>query len=261
LQIAPPGQVVDPGFEMSAHDIARSIAHELIDQGALAVVLMGSHSRGDALPHSDIDVAVLGKGPEYRLARRNGHLVAISWTMPEEVKRAMYAPATAGIVVQGWRDGQPLIDPSGHAAELRRAALAWDWSVVGEAACDNYVAEELAGLAEEVHKLVNLLDSGNLRGAAVQRSILAFRIGMILAVHLRLLYATENVLWDLVANALDERWRVVQDAAFGLSDESFVETCSAALDLYRHATELIIPLMDKRQVAVVRAAAALGLGT
>ncbi len=144
-------------------------------------------------------------------------------------------------------------------AELRQAALEWDWSVVGDAACDAYVAEELTGLAEEVHKLVNLFESGNVRGAAVQRSLLSFRIGMILSVHLRLLYTTENILWDLVANALDERWRAAQDAAFGLSGESFAETCSAALDLYRLAAELILPLMDERQAAVVQAAVALEL--
>ncbi len=100
---------------MSAHEIACTIARELMDQGAIAVVLMGSHARGDALPHSDIDLIALGSGPEYRLERRHDYLVAISWTQPEDVERAMRAPATAGLVVQGWRDGLPLLDPAGRA--------------------------------------------------------------------------------------------------------------------------------------------------
>lgn len=244
---------------MTPKDIAIEIAAELGSQGALAVALMGSHARGDAMPHSDIDVIALGDGPAYRLERRDGHLIALSWMTSAAVEQAMMEPAKAGFVVQGWRDAEILKDPAGAAACLQDSARAWDWSRVETERWDAYVAEELTGLAEEVHKLVNLRASANDRGAAVQRSILAFRIGAILAVHLRLLYASENELWNLVADQLDDCWASAQDAALGIADVTFAESCVAALAMYRLAGGLVEPLLDERQQAVVFGACALEL--
>ena len=235
-------------------EVAAAVARGLMDQGASAVVLMGSHARGDAFRHSDIDLIALGEGPGYRLERRNGHLVALSWTTAETVKRMMMTPSQAGLVVQGWRDACLLIDPAGRAESLRQRAIEWTWSEIADEEIDSYVAEELTGWAEEVHKLVNLLDSGNWSGAAVQRNILSSRVGAILAVHLRLLYASENDLWNLVADRMDDSWGEVQRRSFGLGDESFLDTCLAALDLYRIATDFVTTLLSERQLAVVSAA-------
>ena len=236
------------------NEIAAAIARELAGKGASAVVLMGSHARGDAFRHSDVDLIALGEGPEYRLERRGGHLIAVSWTTPEAVEMVMATPSQAGLFVQGWRDGVPLYDPDGLARSLRQKAIEWDWSQIPHEEIDAHVAEELAGLAEEVHKLVNLLDAGNRAGAAVQRNILSFRVGAILAVHLRLLYASENDLWNLVSDRMGDSWREVQQRALGLGDESFLATCAGALDLYRIATDHVAELFDSRQSAVVTAA-------
>ncbi|CAN5790196.1 hypothetical protein BH23CHL2_BH23CHL2_25890 [soil metagenome] len=225
--------------------------------GATAVVLMGSHARGKALPHSDIDLIALGDGPEYRLDHRDGYLVAVAWTTPEQVERDLLDPGKAGWVVRGWRDAVSVIDPAGTAQRLQQQARDWDWSEIGDDACNAYVAEELTGYAEEVQKLVSLLEIGNLTGAAVQRSILSLRIGQILAVHLRLLYASENDLWTLVGDELDDRWRAAQAAALGLRDEPFHQTCLAALELFRLSADIVVPLLDERQAAVVSAACSL----
>ncbi len=235
------------------------MAAELVGQGAEAVLLMGSHARGDAMAHSDVDLLAIGEGPEYVLQRRCGYLFAVSWTTVAAVERSFAEPASAGYAVQGWRDARILADRDGLAAGLQEAAREWAWQRVGDAACNRYVAGELTGLAEEVHKLANLHATGNLRGAAVQRNLLAIRLSVILGVHLRLLYSTENELWNMVAAQLDDRWRQAQDTAFGLSGEPFGATCGAALQLYGLAAELTLPLLDTRQHEVVRAACALDL--
>ena len=242
---------------MNPQEAAASVARELVSQGARAVVLMGSHARGEPLPHSDVDLIALGDGPEYRLERRGGHLVAIAWTTTEKVERDFASPGKAGWVVQGWRDAVAIIDPSDAAGRIQQQALSWSWSEIGDDACNAYVAEEMTSYAEEVHKLVNLLESGNLTGAAVQRSVLALRLAKILGVHLRLLYASENELWSTVGAELGERWQTAQDAALGLGNEEFHDTCLAALDLYRCGVGVVEPLLDERQRSVISGACAM----
>jgi hypothetical protein len=108
------------------------------------------------------------------------------------------------------------------------------------------VAEAVTGYAEEVHKLAAALRNGNRPLAAVQRSLLA--------VHRRILYGSENRLWDLVSGAMGEGWHELQSAALGLGGEGFERTCAAALGLYGLAAEEVSPLLDGRQGAVVERA-------
>jgi hypothetical protein len=94
------------------------------------------------------------------------------------------------------------------------------------------VAEKATGYAEEVHKLAAALRNGNRPLAAGQRSLLAVHLAPVVAVHRRILYGSENHLWDLVSGAMGEGWHELQSAALGLGGEGFERTCAAALGLY-----------------------------
>ena len=85
--------------------------------------------------------------------------------------------------------------------------------------------------------LVAALRNDNRPLAAVQRTLLAVHLAPILAVHRRILYGSENCLWDLVADAVGEGWSRTQSAALGLGGESLERTCEAALWLYGLAAE------------------------
>lgn len=113
------------------------------------------------------------------------------------------------------------------------------------------MAEQITGYAEEVHKLVAALRGGNASTAGAQRSLLAVRLGPVLAVHRRILYGSENRLWDLVSDAMGEKWRREQAAALGLGDETFDETCKAALRLYELAAGEVVSLLNESQRDVV----------
>lgn len=76
----------------------------------------------------------------------------------------------------------------------------------------------------------------------------------VLAVGPRILYGSENRLWDLVGEAMGEGWRRTQSAALGLGDEGFEATCRAALNLYGLAVDNVDDLLDERQRGVVRRA-------
>jgi hypothetical protein len=119
------------------------------------------------------------------------------------------------------------------------------------ATCDRWVADEFTGWAEEVHKLAAMLDRNERLGAAVQRSVLAIRLAPIVAVHRRILYGSENRLWDLVAGAMGEPWASTQRAALSLDGESHKVSARAALRLYALAAEEVRALLSYRQRQVV----------
>jgi hypothetical protein len=92
---------------------------------------------------------------------------------------------------------------------------------------------------------------------ATQRSLLALQLAGVMAVRRRILFGTENVMWDLVAEALGARWRRAQRAALAMRGESLEVSCRAALRLYALAAEEAWDLLDRRQRQVVDHACAI----
>lgn len=109
-----------------------------------------------------------------------------------------------------------------------------------------------------MQKLGAALEHGRTLTAAVMRYLLAVRLAPILAVHQRLLYGSENMLWDRVGEAMGEEWRSAQAAALSIGGESFEESCAAAFRLFAIAAETVRPLLDERQLAVLRQGLAVG---
>lgn len=230
--------------------MASDVADRLVDGGGEAVVLIGSHVRGDAYRESDIDLVAIGEGPPYRLQRHGERLVSIAWRTAKACQEDFRQPSRAGGVIPGWRKAVIIRDKTSIAAALKREAIEWTWEIISDR-CDTWVPEELTGWAEEVHKLVGNLEHRRRMAAAVQRSLLAIHLASIIAVHHRILYDTENQLWKLVARKMGDRWARVQRRALGLEGESFEETCSAAVELFALAAAEVRDLFDDRQYGVV----------
>lgn len=237
----------DPAREAMA--IAERLARSLAAEGALAVAVVGSHASGDATADSDIDLAVVGEGPHYRLEVHNGMLASVGWAPAEEQRRRLYDPDWLGTHVAGWRHAVLLHDREGVGAAIQAEAHAWTWELVSDRV-DMWVAESVTGFTEEVQKLVTSLAREQMTMAAVQRSVLALRLARTLALHRRILYGSENRLWDIVAKEIPS-WRSTQGAALGVGGESLEDGCSAALQLFALAAREVIPLLDDRQRAVV----------
>ena len=238
----------------SAPSVALEVAEGLAEGGAEAVVLVGSHARGDDGPESVVDVLAVGPRTfSLRLERRGGLLVSVTSQPLEAYRRELADPGTLCAAVPGWRGAVVLHDPAGTAVALIEDARAWTWGPL-QKRCDAWVAEEVCALAEEVHKLVSSLRAGRRATAAAQRSVLAARLAGVMAVHRRILYGSENRLWDLVGEAMGEGWRRTQSEALGLGDEGFEKTCRAALKLYGLAVDDVYQMFDGRQRAVVRQA-------
>ncbi len=213
------------------------------------MVLFGSFVRGDAYPESDLDILAVGKGSSH-LKRHDRFLASISWKTADQLRKDFRTPEGVGWAMGGWRHAEILDDPEGVASSLRREALDLDWDAVADQ-CDAWVAEEVTGLAEEVHRLVGNRQRGRTTVAAVQRSVLAFSLARILAVHRRIIYDSENQIWDLVSEAMGTTWARVQSKALGLGGESYAETCDASLELYALAAVTVQRLLNERQYGVV----------
>ena len=231
-------------------NVSRTIAHRLVTQGAQAVILFGSRVRGDAYEESDIDMHAIGKGLQYRLERNQGFLISISWMTAKQHRQMFKDPSKAGGIIPAWRNAVILHDPQRIAHRLMQDARKWQWQPVSKRA-DKWVAEEITGWAEEVHRLIGNLQLGRTSAAAVQRSVLAIQMAPTLAVYHRILYDTENQLWNLVSRQMGTKWAQLQSAALGEGDQSFEETCAAALQLYVTAAREVSHLLDRRQQKVV----------
>jgi hypothetical protein len=223
-------------------------------------VLTGSHVTGTAHAHSDIDLVVLlaraPKGDWVKSAQRRGFLVNSAWETARSVRVALRNPRLLTTFVPGWRECVILADPSGVAARLQAEARRWTWDRVADV-CDAWVAEEIVGWAEEVHKLAGALEHGSAQNAAAQRSLLALQLAGVMAVRRRILYGTENVMWDRVSEAMGEPWASAQATALSMRGEPLEASCRAALRLYALAADEAWELLDRRQRAVVGNACAI----
>ncbi len=248
-----------PGRKSPGQDVmrvSRKVVRELVSNGAEAVMMVGSHVRGDAYGESDVDICAIGRGRSYSLRRADGFLVSISWSTAKSWRRKLREPSEAGGAVPALRSAIILHDPRGVAVALKREAAEWTWDVLGKHR-EAWVADEFTGWAEEVHRLIGNIELGRPWAAAIQRSLLAVRLAPVLAVHHRILYDTENQLWDLVGKEMRGTWPRKQSAAFGIGGQTFAETCIAALELFILAAEEIGPVLNRQQREVVRHACAI----
>lgn len=253
------------GVDPTIMGIARGVARQLAADGARAVALTGSHARGDVHAYSDIDLIVIVRRKPSEEDRRGwlrpsrsvrGQLITLAWETVGSTRASFRDPRLAPSFVPGWREAVILHDPEDVAAAVQRRAKAWTWDTIA-AAADAWVADEVTGWAEEVHKLAGMLALGSAHAAAVQRSLLALELAGIVARRHRILYGSENVLWDLVAARMGEPWASAQAAALSEHAETLDASCWAALELYALAASDVRPLLDRRQRAVVDAACGL----
>ena len=222
-------------------------------------MLTGSHARGDANPHSDIDLVALYRtkpNDDGSTLMRGSRMVTIARTTTARVRADFRDPARFTTYIPGWREAVILADADGVAARLQARAHRWAWDVVSETA-DEWVADGITGWAEEALKLRAALDAGRLLHAATQRSLLAIQLAGIIAVRHRILCGTENVLWNLVCEHIGEPWSSAQKRALVLRGESVRVSSKAALELYAIAAREAWPLLDRRQRAVVGHACAI----
>ena len=230
--------------------LAERVSRQLLEQGAKATVVTGSHARGNAGRESDIDLFAIGEGPKEWFAYLDGRFVSVHWWTPEDVRTRMTRPESAFLAVAGWRSALILDDPYGIAAELQAEAREWTWDRISSEA-DAWVADKLVGWAEYVLKLGRALDSGRELDVCAIRSELALRLTELAAVLKRVVSESENGFWEAVADAGGPEWRDAQERAFAVAGEGPRDSAVAAMQLFELAAAESADLFDERQRSIV----------
>jgi hypothetical protein len=230
--------------------IVDEVGSRLLEQGAKAVLLTGSHARGEAAPDSDVDVFAVGDGPAESFDLVHGRLVGVHWWTPDTVRQRMLRPESAVVAVLGWRDALVVHDPQGVAAELKREADEWSWQKI-EREADLWVCDQLVGWAEYVMKLVRALRSGRELDAAALRAQTVLKLAELLAVRRRVVSPSENGLWATIADAGGEEWRAAEQRALGTSGEDVESSARAAVRLFELLAADVSELLDDRQREVI----------
>ncbi|MDP9069573.1 MAG: nucleotidyltransferase domain-containing protein [Actinomycetota bacterium] len=241
------------GPSQRALEVARQETTQLVATGARAVILTGSHARGDANEHSDLDLRVVGEGPKKRLKRNEEFLVSISWMSLEDHEAAFEDPEEAGSIIPGWTSAVILHDPDDLARDLKRRAEEWKWESIDDA-CDKWVAQQIVELAEEVHTILGNIEQDKPAAAAAERSQLAMGLAQALSVHKRIAYESENDLWELVADAMGGRYGGLQRNALAEEPITLRDSIGAVMQLFAvAATETQHLLRDEQREVVAHA--------
>lgn len=239
-----------PRLGRQVNSLCRELTRELVREGARAVVLIGSWTRSEPHDGSDVDLLAIGRERPHRMLVRDGFLVSQDWFSLARCRREFLDPGTVGASVPAWRDALIFHDPKGIARRFQQQARVWDWEKLGKRT-DRWVARSVADLAEKVGKMVGMARGGNHRAAAINAGLLAARMGYVLSVHRRVLYGSENELWDRISEGSPEAWRTAQDAALGLSQGSRSETIRAAGGLYRMTAAEVAAILNAEERTAV----------
>jgi len=237
--------------------------------GVAGLALTGSFARGEASRYSDVDLLrfadqePMRERERYHLWLQDDRLLSVSTTTLEAKRAELAQPETAIWAVAGLRQARILADRDGGLAALVAEAHAFTWTPALRAAAAAHASDTLAGLAEEVHKLLGGLARGD--DSATLYATLGLQQSLIRAalVARGVLLPSENTFFDaaLRLEAPDSRWTkllrllVGYDAA-PTGASPVVARGEAALWLYVEAARLLAESLTQVDSALVAEAVA-----
>lgn len=238
------------------------LAARYVDDRTLALLLLGSHARGDAGPLSDIDLNrhVATPNDHGRLdcqVDAAGRLVTVKTLQPARVAVAMGMPGKAVWQVPGLRNAVLLYDRDGNAVRLIQQARDFEWAAIAQEA-DRHVAAETAQHAEEALKIASGIATE--REAQVLYGVMGMVLGLAeaMVVHRRGFIDSENRLLSIALGLMagEPDWQAAFRVAAGHEAVLPMERGKAALALYRETARIVARLMDGEE----RRVADIGLG-
>lgn len=226
--------------------------------GVVALVLMGSHARGDAGPFSDVDLVrfhaqgvATGSAETHLLG---GHFVVVSDVYPDQIEESFQEPQQASTTIAGLRSALPLWDPDKYFSSVQERAKAFNWDEVMQDRADAWASSQMVGWIEEVQKgLAGLRTSheGRLLNA---RFGLTWGMVNVLRVQRGVLVSGDNDLYPEVIQVVgaESYWAALSRQAYGIDGgDSLLDQVVAGLRLYALTAELLADALrpdDKRKI-------------
>lgn len=226
---------------LKAEQLESLVAH--VDAAAVqAVLLIGSYARGDAGPYSDVDLLRLVPAA---LTGAGGYLwedkpVNVSDADPETVEAWFAEPEQAVDVVAGLRDARVLYDRGGIGEALKARARTFSWTPDLQQKADVWASRQLASWAEEAHKGLGGLQTGDTGRLLHAQFGLSWGLARTVRVQWGLLSRGDNTfLTDLGAAFAGTRWLALLHDTYGLTGLALPERVRAGLELYALTAELL----------------------
>jgi hypothetical protein len=207
-----------------------------------AVLLVGSYARGDAEPYSDVDLLRLTSAPLPDAGTHlwEGKLVNVSDAEPKAVGAWFSEPESATEVVAGLREARVLFDREGAAARLVARAKAFVWTPELQEKANRWASAQLAGWAEEAHKGLAGLRTGDTGRLLNAQFGLSWGLAKTVRVQCGLLSGSDNAFFtDLAVAFAGTRWLSSLHDVYGLTGLGLAEQVRAGLELYALTADLL----------------------
>jgi len=208
----------------------------------VAFALLGSYARGDAGPHSDVDIVrfvndnkhdeeartfLVGDGEDTGVREGNAQapsrpqswLVVRSTATPGQVESWFAEPGQAINIIVGLRDGRALWDPNGTFADIQRRARECRWTKAHQEKADRLAGKEMVGWIEEAHKGLEGLGRNDVGRLLNARFGLSWGLAWVMRLHRGVFATSDNTFFSDVVSVVgpETTWAKLLHQAFGIA--------------------------------------------
>ncbi len=219
-----------------------------------AILLVGSFSRGEAGPYSDVDLLRLGDMPlpnagSYLWQNR---LVSVFGANAETAETWFSDPEKAVEIISGLRQARILLEKNGAAERLLRRAYIFVWTPELQHKADVWASQQLVGWAEEAHKGLAGLQSGNTGQLLHAQFGLSWGLAKTIRVQRGLLSSSDNdFLTELQKEFAETRWLGLLQDVYGLTGLPLTDQVRAGLEFYCLTADLLSDALQPHDRPIV----------
>jgi len=235
--------------------ILTAFVEEMTDDNTVGFILGGSHARGEASAHSDVDVRRFVRTPvdiKKRYLIRGSYLFEYSVSTPTKVWDEIGNPARAIWYVPVLRQARILRDSDDQLAALKQAAMDFQWEPL-QVAADAHASYALHMMVETIFKAINAFDSPQI----LARNLfwLTEPITELVAVQRGVLFRSSKSYLPQVQAAMgeDSVWTKYHREAFD-ARRSVEERTRSGLWLFVETARVFEPILKPEDRQVIEAA-------
>ena len=227
--------------------------------GVIGICMAGSYTRGMQDEYSDIDLELyVDELPKegYALQLFDEKLVSVKYLRIADELSSLKIPERAVWAVPGLSNMHILVDENGELAKLKQAAVDFNWAPLQPLA-DVYANEQLSGCAEEAHKIMGGLKTGNESKVLYASWGMFKNLSFAALVQTGLMIQSENRAFAILEEHFGKShsWTRAFRLSFGMDVETGVPAYQtrgkASLNLYQETANLFKDIITDKHREVI----------